>query len=349
MRSRTSRNVGHEQTETRSGACSNLDALLDIPPEVEVESRPCPLGCKPDDKEVLRGRDLLHNLPGEYAVVACNCCGLMRTNPRPTKRTIGLYYPEEYGPYREVPGAVSKASARKRGVSRTNVSKIFGSGGHKLPEQMPGRLLEIGCASGKFLQEMKSMGWRSYGIELSEFAASKAREAGLDVFTGSVESAPEPDYLYDLVVGWMVLEHLHDPVATLRRIRRWTRPEGWMAFSVPNSDCWSFKLFGRHWHELHLPNHLYHFNPAVLNKLLAEGGWNLHSVHYNPSLVGPVASLGNWLKAKGLFPNLALKLVNFPTRGSKWAYRIARPIAAVESLLHQSSRITVWARPVTNG
>jgi hypothetical protein len=64
-----------------------------------LETKPCPLGCSVSDETVLTGRDLLHDLPGEYTVVKCNSCGLMRTNPRPTPEAIGTYYPDDYGPY----------------------------------------------------------------------------------------------------------------------------------------------------------------------------------------------------------------------------------------------------------
>ena len=48
-----------------------------------IENVSCPLGCIKGDEIVLTGRDRLHDLPGEFTVVKCRSCGLMRTNPRP--------------------------------------------------------------------------------------------------------------------------------------------------------------------------------------------------------------------------------------------------------------------------
>jgi len=67
--------------------------------EVMLENVTCPLGCSKSDEVILTGCDLLHDLPGEFTVVKCRTCGLMRTNPRPTSDTIGFYYPDNYGPY----------------------------------------------------------------------------------------------------------------------------------------------------------------------------------------------------------------------------------------------------------
>ena len=66
---------------------------------VALEAVPCPLGCAPDDEIVVRGHDRLHELPGEFTVVRCRGCGLLRTTPRPTPEAMGFYYPAEYGPY----------------------------------------------------------------------------------------------------------------------------------------------------------------------------------------------------------------------------------------------------------
>ncbi|MCG7928200.1 MAG: class I SAM-dependent methyltransferase, partial [Candidatus Thiodiazotropha taylori] len=65
---------------------------------VELESKPCPLGCSPADEKVLTGHDRINNLPGEFDVVRCGNCGLLRTDPRPTPTSIGFYYPDDYSP-----------------------------------------------------------------------------------------------------------------------------------------------------------------------------------------------------------------------------------------------------------
>jgi SAM-dependent methyltransferase len=273
----------------------------------------------------------------------------MRTNPRPTGETIGFYYPDDYGPY--IGTRIGEGSSEAKvatGISSI-IRKVFSQEGNRIPKMAPGRLLEIGSASGKYLCQMEQLGWAVRGIEFSEHAASHARAAGLDVHTGTIESAPDPEQPYDLVVGWMVLEHLHDPVAALRRLHSWTRPEGRMVLSVPNASCWSFKLFKSNWYDLHLPNHLFHFTPRTLQRLLAQAGWELQTIHYQQNFATPIASLGYWLAERQVLADFASSLIGFPTGGSRWSYRAALPLAMVEALFRQSSRMTVWVRPRCNG
>ncbi len=316
-----------------------------IPSDVELEFNKCPMGCDADDTRLFTGRDLLHDLPGEYVIVKCNSCQLLRTSPRPTVETIGYYYPKNYGPYEgtKITNGVeqpSRHSFLKRLLRVKN-----GSNSNCLPDQTPGRMLEIGCASGSFMFEMKNKGWETHGIEFSEDASANARSSGLSVFTGTIETAPEPDHPYDLVVAWMVLEHLHDPVLALQKLRSWTKPDGWLVVSVPNASAWSFKFFKNNWHALQLPSHLFHFAPDTLRKVLLKGGWIMERVNYQQNISSPIASMGYLLQDKGYLKRLAVSLVRFPSKGTRWGWRVARPFASIESKLRQSSRITVWARP----
>jgi SAM-dependent methyltransferase len=176
---------------------------------------------------VLVGRDRLHDLPGKFRVVKCCTCGLTRTDPRPTQETIGFYYPEDYGPYqgtRVDPGEGTKVRRPlwRRFVARLIERTVEFNYDH-LPPLRPGRMLEIGCASGAFLHRMAEKVGRSRDRALRK-AANAARSLGYRVYTGALETAPDPEEPYDLVVGWMVLEHLHDPVLALQKLRSWTRP-----------------------------------------------------------------------------------------------------------------------------
>jgi 2-polyprenyl-3-methyl-5-hydroxy-6-metoxy-1,4-benzoquinol methylase len=145
----------------------------------------------------------------------------MRTNPRPTPECIGIYYPDNYGPYL---GTVVDTGQEKQGVGikqylKPIVNRIFDFNGTVLPFLKPGRLLEVGCASGSFLHRMAMAGWEVQGIEFSKKAAYKAQELGYKVHVGSLETAPQPEVLFDLIVGWMVLEHLHEPVGSLKKLK----------------------------------------------------------------------------------------------------------------------------------
>lgn len=309
---------------------------------VPLEDIDCPLGCLRQDEVILTGRDLLHNLPGEFNVVKCCTCGLMRTNPRPTTDAIGVYYPDDYGPYLGTQIQAAEVGSSFKQWLKFFAKRFFKTNSMKLPKLKPGRMLEIGCASGAFLHQMSGQGWQVQGVEFSEKAAQAAAQLGYHVHAGPLENAPNPDEPFDLIVGWMVLEHLHDPLACLKKLSEWAKPGALLALSVPNAGSLEFKLFKEKWYALQLPTHIHHFTPATLEKILLASGWRLESVHHQRALSNLIASIGYVLRDKG-YTKLGQKFINFPERAGVWNYALY-PLAWLFSLFGQTGRMTVWAR-----
>ncbi len=297
---------------------------------VKLEDRDCPLGCPRDDEYVLTGGDRFHNLPGRFAIVKCRKCGLLRTNPRPSPDSMGFYYPSVYGPY-----ASSRVRARKW--------PPWDFGAEALPRLKPGRLLEIGCASGSFLHRMAQRGWLVEGIEFSSQAASAAAALGYRVQAGQLETAADPEAPCDLIAGWMVLEHLHDPVASLRKIRAWTHRDSWLAISVPNAASFEFQWFGDAWFALHLPNHLFHFTAASIAKVLRAGGWRIRRILFQRDLGNTVASIGYKLSDRRMLAPLAKILIDYPWWGGRLNIALL-PLSYPLSLMGQTGRMTIWAQ-----
>jgi len=310
--------------------------------KVVFEDVSCPQGCSRNDETVFTGHDLLHNLPGEFTVVKCATCNLMRTNPRPTPETIGFYYPDDYGPYvgTQVDGTKS-TSAIKR-LLKPLINRFFNINSQRVPQLIQGRMLELGCASGSYLDHMSNKGWDVQGIEYSEKAAKSAAELGYHVHAGPLETAPDPDRPFDLIVGWMVLEHLHDPLTCLVKLREWIKPGGYLVLSVPNVNSIDFRIFKEYCYANHLPNHLFHFTPKTLSELLKTSGWELEKVHHQRTLSNIIGSIGFILRNKG-YEKIGDMFVNFPERAGIWNY-VLFPLAWIFSVFGQTGRMTVWAR-----
>jgi len=315
---------------------------MNTPKNVMLEHVTCPLGCSKNDEVVLTGRDLLHDLPGEFTVVKCRTCGLMRTTPRPTPETIGFYYPDDYGPYlgTQIRQAGPTSSFKKLLISL--LKRLVNFNTQHLPSLTPGRVLEVGCASGSFLHQMANQGWQVQGIEFSEKAAQAAAQRGYLVHAGPLETAPPPDESFDLIVGWMVLEHLHDPVGGLKKLREWAKPDAWLALSIPNAKSLEFRLFKENWYALQVPTHLHHFTPETIRQVLQASGWTLEKVHHQRVLSNLIASTGYVLRDKG-YVRLGKKFIDFPEQGGRWVYALY-PLAWLFSVFGQTGRMTVWAR-----
>jgi len=311
--------------------------------EIQLESISCPLGCLQDDVQHLVGRDRLHGLPGEFNVVRCSGCGLMRTNPRPTPETIGYYYPNGYGPYQSTQiGLPASQKLQARSWKRI-MRRVFDMDPRKIPALQPGRLLEIGCASGGFLRQMAGLGWNVEGLEFSEKTAKAASSLGFPVQVGRLEIAHDPREPYDLIVGWMVFEHLHDPIHALQKLRCWTKPNGWLAISVPDASSLECKIFKDTWYALQLPTHLFHYSPKTLGKVLARGGWKIERLfwHNNPNNL--LQSLRYRCMDRGwnALGDYFLDVVQ--GRRHRFFHDLMGKLLGT---LHASGRMTVWARRV---
>lgn len=316
---------------------------MNVPENVRLESMPCPMGCARDDEPVLRAGDRLHGLPGEFLVVRCATCGLMRTDPRPTPDTIGFYYPSDYSPYATSAVTDAATSQPRRSPVRKLLSRALRLNTEIVPDIAPGRLLEIGCASGGYMAHMIGRGWRAQGIEFDATAAARARESGLDVQSSSIEEAKAPDAAVDLVIGWMVLEHLHSPLTSLRRLNEWTRPDGWLAISTPNAASLDFRVFGEDGYALQLPTHLYHFTPKTVTAMLERAGWRVERIFHQRMLGNYFGSIGNRMRRTGSSPALAERLRRLPERGGYFNHALL-PLSMPLAALGQTGRMTIWAR-----
>lgn len=101
--------------------------------------------------------------------------------------------------------------------------------------QPPGRLLEVGCAHGWFLDAASRRGYRVHGLEPDAPIAAQALRRGHAVTTGFFPAALPADARYDAIVFNDVLEHLPDPAGALREVRNRLARGGLAAFNLPSS------------------------------------------------------------------------------------------------------------------
>lgn len=301
------------------------------------------MGCPPSDTPVATGWDRLHGVGGAFRVVACAGCGLLRTNPRPTLETIGVYYPDNYGPHS---GAPAPGGAPATLLQRAAMALRWDGTADLVPPMPAGDALEVGCASGNFLGKLRRRGWNARGVEPSGAAGALARQAGFDVQVGPLERVAGWDTTFDLICASHTFEHFHRPLENLRRLRSWAKPGSMLSCSVPNAGALLFRQFLGAWYDLDLPRHLYHFTPRTLGALLAKAGWQVTRVKAQRTMNGLMGSLGYWLRdRKGGTSPAGDAFLGFPESKSplKWT---TVPLSFVLSALGQTGRMVIWARAV---
>lgn len=224
---------------------------------------------------------------GAYGtVVECAGCGLVFTNPRPTPEALLAGYAEN-----EDPDYESERDAR---CMNAHMSLAV------LRRHAPGgRLLEIGCAQGFFLNAAR-VSYDVRGVEPSRSAREYAAGAlKLDVPAATMEEARFPDASFDVVAMIDVIEHLADPLGALREAARVLRPGGVLYLVTPDIDSLSAKLLRGRWWGLR-PAHVYYFSRATMAGMLKEAGFTVaESRSY-----GRIFSWGYWLSRLANYPAL---------------------------------------------
>lgn len=137
-----------------------------------------------------------------------------------------------------------------------------------------GRLLDIGCALGDCLSEAESLGWKkAEGIDPSEYAIKKARERGLTVKRGTLESLKIKENSYDLVLSQDQIEHVPDPVLELDRMRKILKPGGVLFLVTPDIDGIWARILGKYWYHYKPKEHLLYFSAKTIKTSLKKAGF----------------------------------------------------------------------------
>jgi 2-polyprenyl-3-methyl-5-hydroxy-6-metoxy-1,4-benzoquinol methylase len=143
------------------------------------------------------------------------------------------------------------------------------------PPASGGRLLDVGSGSGSFVRIAHSCGWTVTGIEPDPTAAANSRRQGLNVLQGGLEQFDGSEDLFDVITINHVIEHMHDPLASLQDCYRLLKQGGHLWLQTPNIDSLGHRRFGRHWRGLEPPRHLILFNPRSLAIALEYAGFRM--------------------------------------------------------------------------
>ncbi len=161
-------------------------------------------------------------------VVRCTACGLVYVNPRARVAELTELYNTgessriEY--YRDAEVA-----------DRRTFAEILSIAARLAPAGAA--LLDVGPCTGTLLVQAREKGFAVQGIEINAGAARMCREElGLDVRAGVLEPDSYPPGTFDLGSMGDVIEHVPDPLATLRTVARILKPGGHVLISTPNVE-----------------------------------------------------------------------------------------------------------------
>ncbi len=254
----------------------------------------------------------------EFYLVECKKCELVFINPMPRREILyGYYYPKDYYTHKPVltsgspntegvelsngvkkefkkivqayfypndndsRGYFSKITAafltfifRHRIVFRERWGLIGETGQH----------LDVGCGNTSYMSAIKKdwlIGERiqSLGIDVDFEAIKNAKDLGCSAYVADSENIPFAENIFNIVTMRQTLEHMPDPLKTLREIFRVTKRGGIIVVEVPNFRSMGVKILKDRWSGIDVPRHLFHFSTDTLIKMLEKAGFKVMASH----------------------------------------------------------------------
>jgi SAM-dependent methyltransferase len=212
--------------------------------------------------------------PGMFTLLSCGACGHKSLEAQFTAEELGRlyteYYPrslyslDDYRPH----GEVSPFKAWLEGA------KSFAF--RRVPPNV--RVLDIGCGFGETLGYHRARGCEVYGVEADGNIRRVAEKFGYNVHVGLFDPSLYGTEFFDYVTMDQVLEHVTDPLRTLRQINGILKPGGHLVIGAPNGEGWGARFFGARWVSWHIPYHLHFFSRKSMEIAAAESDYDLERV-----------------------------------------------------------------------
>lgn len=139
------------------------------------------------------------------------------------------------------------------------------------------KILDIGSATGFFLDIGRKRGWQVLGLEYSQFAVDKAKEKGIETICGDLldEKVNIEKDSFHVISMLDVVEHMKDPFSEIKKIKDILKKDGLVIINTPNGESLLSKVLKTKWHLVVPPEHLFYFSPKNLSKLLKKEGFEI--------------------------------------------------------------------------
>ena len=241
-------------------------------------------------------------------IVECPKCKLEFIYNQPTFDEIRKIYSNEY--YKSwgmESGETNEVSYMKKSTFHNMLLKI-------LPYKKYGNILDIGTASGFLLEEAKKLGFEPYGVELSEYSSSIAKKKFGDdrIHNGTLETSQFDKNFFDVITMTDLLEHVQDPVSTLKISYELLNNTGggYILITVPDTSSFTHNIMKEKWTQYKL-EHLFYFNKTNMEVIAKKTGFEI--IYMKPALkTMTIQYMRNQFNVYKLFPITQIfNLINY--------------------------------------
>jgi SAM-dependent methyltransferase len=217
-----------------------------------------------------------------FQMVQCQDCRLNYQRVQPNPKDIYKFYDSDYFCY--VPMS-------ERGFIVNFLAKISAKSlVKKLKKFAPSdtcTLFDYGCGNGPWLRllKMANAPWKLTGSEIDPALVKKVQEAGFEAVVANDETLLENVNPESVGIFFMnhVIEHIRSPLSLFEKIFTLLEPGGIVYGQTPDSDCLEARIFGDHWTQWHLPQHLVVFDKATMRLHAEKAGFEVMELSSSPS------------------------------------------------------------------
>ena len=198
-------------------------------------------------------------MPDYASAHLCRCgrCGFVFARAIPTPEELERHY-ESYG--------------RNDYLSPLTVKRYEELLDSFEPYRRTGRILDVGCGIGYFLEVAQRRGWSVHGTEYTDEAVKICRDKGIEVFKGALDPA-DFGVEFDVITSFEVLEHINNPRDELQRFMTLLRPGGLVYLTTPNFNSLLRYRLKAAFNVICYPEHLCYYAPRTLSRLFREAGF----------------------------------------------------------------------------
>ncbi len=249
-------------------------------------------------------------------LVQCQNCGLVYVGERPDADELYALYGETYFQNDES-GEVGYTDyvADERNIRKTSHRRLK----HIEKFTDVGRMIDIGCAMGFFIDTAQERGWQVEGLDVSHFAVDYVRgRFGHTGHQGSLHEVKLPENAYDLVTMYDVIEHVPDPKGYVKRVAELLHSGGIIELATPDVGSLPARLTGKRWIGYKLSEeHVYYFDVKTLTRMLDEAGFDVVHVRH----IGKYVTTSLFLDRLGFYAPFLSKSLQWVERAFKLSER----------------------------
>lgn len=144
-----------------------------------------------------------------------------------------------------------------------------------------GKILDIGCSSGYFLDVMD--GWECFGVEISTKYAKIAQEKyGCNIFEGSIEDYENQEEFFDVITMQDSFDHMLNPLKVIQKCKKLLKHKGFLVIKAHNVNCLYAKLSGSNFYAFVPPEHLFYYDKDSISYILNNNDFKMLSFGFIP-------------------------------------------------------------------